>query len=128
MSENEERLRDISYPLKSIAKALFITGNNILSEKLMEIQETISKAVTIDLNKNLEQAKQSTANVLSACLDSVFNGGGEELNVINSDGLRIKKLNNVKFVDRKEAAKIALNNSQCKKLITKGLLMSEDIW
>jgi hypothetical protein len=70
-----ETIRDVAYRLKVLSESFYITGNTIVSDKLFEFeqllinaQDVIGKAVSREVTERLNQAEQSSFNMVSACL------------------------------------------------------------
>lgn len=66
---------DIGHSLEFLGSSFYSTGNEVmgkrlckLSEELHKNQDKINKAVGREINREFQQAQQSAANTIKACL------------------------------------------------------------
>lgn len=75
MSSETDQVERISRRLRSLSMAFYTTGNEILGGELDEMaialnsaQKNINHAVSKEIGRNLDDAQQSAANTVMACL------------------------------------------------------------
>ena len=75
MHNEVEEINNAAYELKSLSKAFYETGNDMVGDILHTVAENlfssagnINKAVGQDINDQRKAAQQGVANVVKACL------------------------------------------------------------